>query len=246
MTDALITDPTSLFAFLATVLGAVFWLSNRRALKPLFDRMPAVIWVYFIPMLTTTAGITPAQNPLYGWMARYLLPIALFLLMVATDLPAILRLGRLAILMMLAGTVGIVLGGPLAYLLFSGMLPPDAWKGFAALSGSWIGGTANMVAIQQSVGAPASALGPIIVVDTVVGYGWMGVLIFLSGYQQQFDRWVGADTGFVEDLQAQLQRLDTSRRPAGTGDPHDPTKRRRHSNGLTRAANRSATGSSGL
>src|SRR5690606_12888090 len=116
-------------------------------MEPVFRYFPAVIWIYFVPMLSTTLGITPSTNEFYGWASRYLLPFSLFLLMVTVDLPAILRLGKPALVMMLAGTAGIVLGGPLAYLLFRGLLPEEAWMGLASLSGSWIGGTANMVAV---------------------------------------------------------------------------------------------------
>lgn len=55
----------------------------------------------------------------------------------------------MAIIMMLAGTVGIIIGGPIALAVFGQWLPPDAWKGFAALSGSWISGTANLVAMPS-------------------------------------------------------------------------------------------------
>jgi uncharacterized membrane protein len=96
--------------------------------------------------------------------------------------------------MMLAGTVGIIVGAAVSYVAFASLLPPDAWKSMASLSGSWIGGSANMIAIQKSVGAPDSALGPVIVVDTVVGYGWMGVLLVLSSFHARFDRWTKAPT----------------------------------------------------
>jgi len=134
--------------------------------------------------------------------------------MITVDLPAIIRLGRVALIMMLVGTAGIVIGGPIAYIFFSTALPNDAWQGLASLSGSWIGGTANMIAIKESVGASDAMLGPIIVVDTVVGYGWMGILIFLSTIQDKFDRWVKADTSVIESTNAKLKELDTSRRPA--------------------------------
>ncbi|MFW5973054.1 MAG: DUF819 domain-containing protein [Bacteroidota bacterium] len=215
---ALLTDPTGLFAFLVGLLGLIFWLSTLPALKKLFDVAPPVIWAYFIPMFATTVGITPADSPLYAWMVQYLLPFALFLLMITVDLPAILRLGKIALLMMVAGTVGIVIGAPIAYLAFGAFLPPDAWQGFAALSGSWIGGTANLLFIQQHVGADASVLGPIIVVDTVVGYGWMGILIFLSAFQARFDRWNRADMTAVEALNDRLLELDTERTPISTSD----------------------------
>lgn len=209
----MVTEPNQLFALLAGVLALVFWLSTIPALKKFFTIMPPVIWAYFVPMFLTTTGITPASSEVYSWMSRYLLPFSLFLLMITVDLPSILKLGRKAIIMMLVGTAGIVIGGPLAYLIFGAFLPADAWQGFATLSGSWIGGTANMLAIKESVGAPDSVLGPIIVVDTVVGYGWMGVLIFLSAFQKRFDAWVGADNSAIEQANARLSEIDQTRRP---------------------------------
>jgi uncharacterized membrane protein len=120
--------------------------------------------------------------------------------------------------MMLAGSVGIIVGGPVALALFGSFLPGDTWMGLAALSGSWIGGTPNMVAIKESVGTPDSLMGPIIVVDTLVAYSWMGILLFLGSFQSRFDAWVGADTGEVESLDASLAEIEGQRRPVEVRD----------------------------
>lgn len=214
---AVFTEPTVLFALLAGTLGGLFLLSRVRAFERFFAVLPPVVWAYFLPMFATTAGLFPVSSPVYAWMARYLLPFSLFLLMITVDLPAILRLGRVALLMMLAGTVGIVLGGPIALLTFRSYLPPDAWMGFAALSGSWIGGTANMVAVAGSVaewqGITWSIPSPVIVIDTVVAYGWMGVLLSMSGLQDRFDRLFRADRRLIEETNARLGELDSQRRP---------------------------------
>ena len=220
---ALVTDPLHTAALLAGVLAAVFGLSRVPALERLFAVVPPVIWAYFVPMLLTTLGVTQPYaaatattpeytNAAYSLFSTVLLPMALFLLMLTLDLRAVLSMGRLAIVMMLVGTLGIVVGAPVAFLAVGQFIPdPEAWKGFAALSGSWIGGTANMVAIQESVGL--RDLGPIIVVDTVVGYGWMAILLFLSKYQTRFDAWVGADTRAMDAVDETLRRIDTERRP---------------------------------
>lgn len=223
---ALVTEPTALAALLAALVGLVFGLSRVPRLAGFFERLPPVIWAYFLPMLATTLGVMPAASPAYDWMTRYLLPTALFLMMLAVDLPAILRLGPKALAMMLVGSAGIVLGAPLAYFVFDalygvfgGVLPPrdpDAWMGFAALSGSWIGGSANLIAMQQSLGASDSTVAPLIVVDTAVGYTWMAVLIALSAHQARFDAWVKADTADLARVNATLASLDTERRPAST------------------------------
>ena len=212
-TTALINEPMGVFAFLAALVALVFWVSELPRCKKLFEVVPPVIYVYFLPMLATTAGITPAASPLYEWTVPYLLLFALLMLMVSVDLGSVARLGPVALFMVAAGTVGIVIGGPISLILFKGMLPPDAWTGFAALSGSWIGGTANMVAIAESVGTSADAMGPVIVVDTVVGYGWMGVLIAMVGLQGRFDRRTRARTDAIEQTNRRLEEMKSERRP---------------------------------
>ena len=212
-TTALINEPMGVFAFLAALVALVFWVSELPRCKKLFEVVPPVIYVYFLPMLATTAGITPAASPLYEWTVPYLLLFALLMLMVSVDLGSVARLGPVALFMVAAGTVGIVIGGPISLMLFKGMLPPDAWTGFAALSGSWIGGTANMVAIAESVGTSADAMGPVIVVDTVVGYGWMGVLIAMVGLQGRFDRRTKARTDAIEQTNRRLEEMKSDRRP---------------------------------
>jgi len=128
------------------------------------------------------------------------------------------RLGGKAVIMMLAGSVGIIVGGPVALALLGAFLPDDTWMGLAALGGSWIGGAPNMIAIKESVGTPDSLMGPIIVVDTVVAYSWMGVLLFLSGKQEKLDRWLRADTGDLEALDGRLSEVDDKRRPMQVSD----------------------------
>ena len=215
---AFFTDPMSVFAFLATLVAAIFWLSGLKRLEKLFEYLPPVIFVYFVPMFATTFGLTPSSSPAYDFTTRYFLPVALFLLMISIDLKSVAKLGPTALFMVTAGTLGIIVGGPVALLLFGNFLPPDSWKGFAALSGSWIGGTANMVAVAESVDTPESAFGPIIVVDTVVGYGWMGVLLFFSVWQKKFDRWTGAKTKAIEETNARLQALERDRHPTNVRD----------------------------
>lgn len=221
MTDtpqAFFSDPMSVFAFLASMVAVIFWLSGVSRFEKFFEFVPPVIFVYFIPMLATTAGITPSSSPVYDWTTRYFLPLALFLLMISIDLKSVAKLGPVALFMVSAGTIGIILGGPISLLLFGHFLPPDAWKGFAALSGSWIGGTANMVAVAESVDTPESAFGPIIVVDTVVGYGWMGILLFFSVWQKKFDKFIGADTRAIEETNARLAEMDRDRHPTTVRD----------------------------
>jgi uncharacterized membrane protein len=217
-TQSLLTDPMAVFAYLAGVVAVVFLLSGMARLKGLFAVIPPVLFAYFVPTISTALHITPVASPAYDWMVRFLLPVALLLLMITVDLPSIIRLGPMALVMMVVGTVGIILGGAVSFAIFGRFLPDDAWTGFAALSGSWIGGTANMIAIAESVGTPDSILGPVIVVDTVVGYGWMGVLLFLSAWQGRYDRRFNTRTEAVEATNRRLAELTARRHPTEVRD----------------------------
>ena len=218
MGTPLIADPMAVLAYLAFVLAVIFWLSEQPKLEPVFRFLPPVIFAYFVPTISTTLGILPATSPVYDWMTKYLLPLALLLLMITVDVHSILKLGKTAVAMVVAGSVGIVLGAQVSYLAFSHWLPLEAWKGFAALSGSWIGGTANMVAIAESVGTPEEIFAPVIVVDTVVGYGWMGVLLLFSAWQPMFDRWLKADRSAIEDTNRRLAEVEAVRHPSTVAD----------------------------
>jgi uncharacterized membrane protein len=219
MMAPLITDPFFLLAYLAGVVALVFQASRLPRLQGLFDRLPALVWTFFVPMLSTTAGLIPDESLLYRAMARYVLPASLVLLLISSELKAIVRLGRIAIVVMAAGCAGVALGCVVAFLVLRPWLPPDAWKAAGALAGTWIGGSANLIAVGTTLGLSAELQGVVIIVDTVVGYTWMGLLISFAAHQDRFDRWIGADRSVVEGVGARLaERKARGSRPIAVAD----------------------------
>ena len=215
----MIQDPVLVFAYLAAVVALVFQVSRRPALRPLFDRLPALVWTYFLPMLSTTAGILPAESPVYRAIARYLLPASLSLLLLSSEIKAIARLGRTALVVMTAGMAGIMLGGIGGFLVLRPWLPPDAWKAVGALVATWIGGSANLVAVAHALEISPELMGILIIVDTVVAYTWMGFLISFAARQESFDRWNKADRTAVEGVGARLASVGDKRtRPPTVAD----------------------------
>jgi len=199
-----ITDSTELLVFFVAFVGLIFLLSRWKYLAPLFRLIPPIVWIYFLPVLITSSGLTPKSSPFYDWCSNFLLPAALILLTMSTDVKAIARLGPFAIKMLLVGTVGIVLGGPLALAIFQRQLDPEIWKGLGALSGSWIGGSSNMFAIKEGLKCPDDLFAPLIIIDSVVGYGWMTIVIWLQRYQDGFDKWNKANREILDDLNRRL------------------------------------------
>jgi uncharacterized membrane protein len=211
--EPLLTEEWTIFVYFSGVVALIFWLGEMRALSKFFKFFPPLIWTYFVPMIGTTLGITPAESHLYSWMRIVILPAVLVILLVPTDIRYILKLGPKAIFVMLSGTLGVMLGGIIGFAMFQHWLPAKAWTGIGALSGSWIGGSSNFLAIAESVNAPASIIGPLIVVDTVICYSWLGILIALSAYQDRIDRWNKADSSTIEAINLELEAISAKRRP---------------------------------
>jgi len=203
-TSPLIEQPAGLLAVLLTVLAVIFWLGQHPIYGKLFKVVPALVFCYFVPTALTTAGVIPDKSPLYDWIKDFVLPASLLLLILALDLPAILRLGPKAVIMLLAGTTGVVIGGPVSLLICQHWLPADAWQGMSALAGSWIGGGANFVAMGKIAGTSDAMLALMVVPDVFVASIWMGVLLYLSGHQGWIDRWTGADARAIHTLQRRM------------------------------------------
>ncbi len=203
----------------AAICALVFWSTSLGWAEKFYKVVPSIILIYYLPTLASTFGLIPSQSPAYDWMRDWLLPFSLFILMVTTDIPAILGIGRKAILMMLTGTLGVMLGGPVALLIFHAWLPDDAWKTLAALSGSWIGGGGNFAAIKEAVGASDAMVGPIIIVDTAVGYTWTGILLFMSRHKEWFNRVNRSSADELEMLNRRFGRVEAeNRKPSQVGD----------------------------
>jgi uncharacterized membrane protein len=199
--------PIYIIIILLLIEGAILSLAQTAIGKKLFKFLPSMFWIYFLPMLANTAGVLPAESLFYSEIIRWVLPAALIVLLISADIGGILRLGPVALGMMAAAVAGIVIGAPVVVMIYRQWLPPETWKGIGALSASWIGGSANMIAVKEAIGAPDSVFLPAVIVDTIIPYFWMGLLIAASAYQRSFDRWNRSNTRLLDEL---AQRAATS------------------------------------
>ncbi|MGL5410082.1 MAG: DUF819 domain-containing protein, partial [Shewanella sp.] len=214
---ALVTNDAVALGILATILGLVFYTSSSR--HPFWQKfyrfIPALLLCYFLPSLLNTFGVVDGHaSQLYFVASRYLLPACLVLLILSVDLKAILGLGPKALILFLTGTLGVVLGGPVALLLVSFIEPgligvdgPDAvWRGMTTLAGSWIGGSANQAAMKEVYAVGGNIFSMMVTVDVIVANIWMAVLLFLASKAKQIDAKTGADTAAIETLKAKVEQ----------------------------------------
>jgi len=227
-TTPLITNDTIVFGVLMICLGLIFFTDSIKTgfwIK-FYKIIPALFVAYFVPAILTTLGIISPEwesitktgetvkhsSNLYYMSSRYLLPAALVLMTLSIDLKALFNLGPKALIMFITGTIGVIIGGPVAVLLIGSISPEtvggegaDAvWRGLSTLAGSWIGGGANQTAMLEVYGYNQKLYGGMVFVDIVVANIWMAILLIGIGKSEKIDKWLNADTSAIETLKEKV------------------------------------------
>lgn len=221
-----ITNDAIILGLLAAILGLVFWTSSlsARFWRRFYGVVPAMLLCYFLPSLLTTFGLVdPTGSKLYFVASRFLLPAALVLLTLSADLPATLKLGPKALIMFFTGSLGVMIGGPLALLsaswiapdLVAGHGPEAVWRGMSTVAGAWIGGSPNQAALYEIFKVGPATFSTWIAVDVVIGNLWTALLLWVAANRQRVDAALKADTGAVDAVRiiAETYEAENTRIP---------------------------------
>jgi uncharacterized membrane protein len=221
MHGPLITNDAVVLGLLMAILAFVFKTAGSE--KPFWQKfytyVPSLLLCYFLPSILNSTGIVSGeQSGLYKIASRYLLPASLVLLTLSIDLKAIMRLGPKAVIMFLAGTVGVVIGGPLAIMIVS-IFNPDlvggegadaVWRGMTTVAGSWIGGGANQAAMLEVFGASAALFSIMVTVDVIVANVWTAAILYGAGRADKIDAAFKADSSAIEDVKRRIENFRLS------------------------------------
>lgn len=223
-----ITDDTIVFGLLMLLLAFVFYTSSLKEgfWKKFYVIFPSLLMCYLLPSIFSSLNIVASEwtemgengelitkkSSIYFIASRYLLPAALVLMTLSIDLKAMFKLGPKALIMFFTGTIGVIIGGPLAILIVSIFSPEtvggagfDAvWRGLSTIAGSWIGGGANQAAMLEVFKYNQEKYGAMVLVDIVVANIWMAVLLFGIGRKEKIDKWLKADTSSIEELKERV------------------------------------------
>ncbi|MBK6620043.1 MAG: DUF819 family protein [Saprospirales bacterium] len=224
--EPIFTNDAVVLGILLLVLAGVFASSHsgHPFWKGFYKVVPALLLCYLIPaLLNWPLGlISGSESNLYFIASRYLLPASLVLLCLSVDFRGILNLGPKALIVFLAGTLGVILGGPVALLVVVNFMPglipvspEDLWKGLSTIAGSWIGGSANQTAMKEIYKVDDNLFGTFVIIDVIVAYIWMGVLLYGANITGRLDRWLKADTSAIELLKERVTafRMEVERIP---------------------------------
>ena len=219
MSTPLITNDATVLGLLAVILGFVFYTShnNHAGCKKFYKYIPAVLMCYFLPSLLNTFNIVDGDGSnVYYVASRFLLPACIVLLTVSVDLKSIAKLGPKALILFFTGTLGIVIGGPIALLIVSFFVPellggagPEAvWRGMTTVAGSWIGGSANQTAMKEIYEVGGDVFSAMVTVDILVANLWMAILLLMAGNAKRIDEKTGADTTALNELRAKVEEFE--------------------------------------
>ena len=197
------------FTYLAVLMmiGASIVYTEKKSQHKLFEYLPAIVIIYFVVMLASTFGLwhkTESVTATYKSVKSNLLPAMIFLMLLLADMREIFKLGKKMLLTFLLASVSIALGFIGMFALFHSSFATESWKPFAALSGSWMGGTANMVAIQGALDLPDSAMGYTLLIDSIDYAIWVMILLALVPFAKRFNTWSKADTSVIDEVGKRL------------------------------------------
>ena len=188
MSDALISSPGGVLAVLCIVAAFWFFVDQVTEWK-LFQYLPPLLFIYATPVFLNNLDVIPAGSPVYAGLSSYVLPAFIVLMLLKVNVPAAIRIMGKGVLVMLMGTAGVMVGAVIAYVIVHRWLAPDAWTGFGALAGSWIGGTGNMAATSEMLNTPPEQFGLAVLADNVVYIVWLPLLLASKNFADRFNAW---------------------------------------------------------
>lgn len=187
-TEALISSPIGVLAVLAAVAAFFFLLAQVTQAK-FFSYVPPLLFIYATPVFLNNLGFIPSKSVIYTGLSQYALPVFIVLMLIKVNVPAVVKVMGKGVLVMLMGTAGVMVGGVVSYMIVHPWLPDDTWKAFGSLAGSWIGGTGNMLAAKEMLGASEAQLGLAVIADNVIYIFWLPLLLASRDFAERFNRW---------------------------------------------------------
>jgi len=195
----LITSPLGVLAILAGVASFFFFLEKKTSWK-IFNFFPPLIFIYTLPVVFSNTGLIVNESPVYDFMGDTVLPMFLIIMLLDVDVRSAVKVMGKGIFVMLFGTAGVIIGAPIAFWLVKNGLGPEAWKGFGALAGSWIGGTGNMAAVSEGLKTPGEAFGLAVIADNVVYLIWLPLLLSSKNISKWFSKFARVDKNRIDML----------------------------------------------
>lgn len=206
MSGTLISSPGGVLSVLCAVAAFWFFVQQVTGWK-LFQYVPPLLFIYVTPVFLNNLDVIPSSSPVYSGLSSYLLPVFIVLMLIKVNVPAAVKVMGKGVLVMLMGTLGVVVGAVVSYMIVHRWLSPDAWKGFGALAGSWIGGTGNMAAASEILDTPPELFGLAVLADNVIYLVWLPILLASKNFADRFNAWAKVPEDRIRMMESAADEL---------------------------------------
>ena len=200
---------TNGFTYVAVLLllAAVLVTAEKKTGWKFFKYVPAVVLLYLISMLLCTLNVwdMAETKPAYSALKNSMTYAMVFCMLLRCDIRKIIKLGPKMLLGFFAASLTIMLGFVVAFIAMKGLIGGDAWMGLAALCGSWLGGSGNMVAVQAALNISEADMGYALVIDSIDYSIWVMFLLWAIQLAPKFNKWTKADTRLLDEVSSKLE-----------------------------------------
>jgi uncharacterized membrane protein len=194
-----ITSGFTYIAFLMFLAGALLALEKYSKWK-IFSIVPPLVWIYVLNMIFCTMGLYNSKgvSEAYKALKNNLLYAMIFVMLLRCDFRKLAKLGGRMVAIFLGCSVTLFVGFIVGYPIFKGFLGNDTWGAVAALYASWMGGSANMAAMQAALPVDAGAYSCALALDTVCYSVWIALLLLGVRYANRWNAATQADTSKLQ------------------------------------------------
>ncbi len=197
----MITNGFTYIAFLMFVAGALLFLQKNTKWK-LFDIVPPLVWIYVLHMVFCTVGLydLAETKAAYSAFKNNLLYAMIFVMLLRCDFRKLAKLGGRMIAIFLGCSLTLAIGTILCYPIFVESMggAEKTWAAVAALYASWVGGSANMAAMESAFTIDSGAYGAALALDTVCYSVWIALLLLAVKFAPKWNRICKADTSKLD------------------------------------------------
>jgi uncharacterized membrane protein len=205
---------SGLYYFLS-ILGIIFIFMQIK--QSLYKYIPLVVVLYISVMIMALLGLWDRNIEINLWYKEtkaILLPALIFLFMANTNFNLLKQLKYKLWIAFFSATFSLYIGFYTIYLFTNSYFDIESSKFFATLMGSWMGGTANMLAIGESININESLMGAVLITDSINYSFWVSFLLLGVGVSKYFNRWSGADV-FEDTIEIKRQKNNTKLKDIG-------------------------------
>ena len=194
-----ITNGFTYMAFLMFIAGALLALEKYTKWK-VFNVVPPLVFIYVLNMVFCTMGLyaSDACSDTYSALKNNLLYAMIFVMLLRCDFKKLAKLGGRMVAIFLGCSLTLFIGFQIGYPIFKHALGTDTWAAVAALFASWVGGSANMAAMQAALPVDAGAYSCALALDTVCYSLWIALLLLAVRYAPKWNKATKADTSKLQ------------------------------------------------